>query len=264
MCVRERWISWTLCFTLSLCAQSAFAETSDTPSSNSPDESAIVIDGEKVPLPSAADPVDLDTNTPPPLVENTASTQETEQKKPAQEKKESKQQVEELDLKTQDQMIEEMTYLDQNRQWLSVGFGYVQNSGSYFAAGGVRYAITLLQRPLFERMHLQDSLAIEGGTYFYKALNFSVLSDSYLIANTIGTLRYNLLFSEDFGMFVYGGVFRNYAYATSQQSSAAIASQLSGQGVAGGIGFFFRIAPNWNTRIDLGTDIAGLSLMLRF
>jgi|GEM_PF-4807103 len=262
MSLRERQISWTLGVIFSLCASNAFAETPEIPSSDSPSDSGLVIDGEKITPPTAPEPVNLDTNTPPPLIDD--STHELEQEKPEQKKEASKQPIEELNLKNQDQMIEEIIHLDPNRQWLSVGFGYVQNSGSYFAAGGLKYAITVLQRPLFEKRNLQDSLAIEGGLYFYKALNFSVLSDSYLIANTAGTLRYNLLFSEDFGMFFYGGVFRNFAYATSQQSSAAIANQLSGQGVAGGIGFLFRIAPNWNTRIDLGTDIAGLSLMLRF
>jgi hypothetical protein len=161
-------------------------------------------------------------------------------------------------------MIEEVPQFDLYRHWLTAGIGYLQNSGHYFAAGGVRYGLTLFNRPFFERTHIQDSLALEGGFYGYKALNFASLSDSYFIMNTIGTVRYNLLFSDTFGIFLYGGTFRNIASATSDQSTAAVAQELSGQGLAAGIGLMFNIGPNWNARFDLGTDIAGLGLVLRF
>lgn len=161
-------------------------------------------------------------------------------------------------------VIEEIPYFDRYRHWLTAGIGYLQNSDHYFAAGGLRYGLTLFNRPFFERSHFQDSLALEGGIYGYKALNFASLSDSYFIMNTIGTVRYNLFFSDTFGIFLYGGTFRNIASSTSDQSTAEVAQELSGQGVAAGLGMMLSIGPNWNARLDLGTDIAGLGLVLRF
>lgn len=161
-------------------------------------------------------------------------------------------------------VIDEIPHFDRYRNWLTAGIGYLQNSDHYFAAGGLRYGLTLFNRPFFERSHIQDSLALEGGIYGYKALNFASLSDSYFIMNTISTVRYNLLFSDSFGIFLYGGTFRNIASSTSEQSTAEVAQELSGQGVAAGLGMMFSIGPNWNARLDLGTDIAGLGLVLRF
>lgn len=161
-------------------------------------------------------------------------------------------------------MIEEVSPFEKNRNSLTLGASYLHNTDRYFAAGGLRYGLTLIHRLFFNSPHLQDSLTVEGGAYFYKAINFSVLSDSYSLINTIGTARYNLFFSEVFGTFLYGGVFRNFASATSPQSTASVALALSTQGTAIGAGFLVRIGPNWYTRIDVGTDIAGLGLVLQF
>lgn len=161
-------------------------------------------------------------------------------------------------------MIEEVSPFEKNRNALTLGASYLHNTDRYFAAGGLRYGLTPIHRLFFNSSHLQDSLTVEGGAYFYKAINFSVLSDSYSLINTIGTVRYNLFLSEIFGTFLYGGIFRNFASATSPQSTASVAHALSTQGTALGAGFLVRIGPNWYARIDVGTDIAGLGLVLQF
>jgi hypothetical protein len=161
-------------------------------------------------------------------------------------------------------MIEEVPIFDRDRQALTFGFAYLQNAGTYFAAGGGRYGVTVLQRPLFADKDLQDSLVAEGGLYIYKALNFAANSDSFLVYSTIGTLRYNIQVSPDVGFFLYGGILKHLAYGTSLQSTQDAVAELSGIGIALGGGLLYRIGPNWHLRFDLGMDVGAAGLVLRF
>ena len=163
---------------------------------------------------------------------------------------------------------EEHHTLDPYRNWLSVGFGYVRNNNptggsSYFSSGQFHYAYNLAEQILAKKSKLQDSLSIEPGLFIYKALNFVTQGDSYSILGVGLNLRYNLILSESFGVFFYGGVIRNII-ASSAQASSTGQSALNSLTPAVGGGFYFQIGPSWLTRIDLGYDVISFGLMLRF
>lgn len=166
--------------------------------------------------------------------------------------------------------IEEPQILDHNHHWLTAGFGFVRNAGPpatggsyYFAAGNIRYGLTLGRIVFFDQPRLQDSIAIEVGAYLYKALNFATQGDAYTLTSGVATLRYNINFSESFGIFFYGGVMMGYVFTSSQGQSSVISS-LNSLGPAAGGGVIFQLGPNWYARVDLGLDALGLNLLLRF
>ena len=166
--------------------------------------------------------------------------------------------------------IEETQPIDHNLQWLTLGFGYFRNnapptaSGSYFfAAANLRYGVTLARLIFLNKKNLQDSLAVEGGLYFYKTLNYVIQGDAYTNLAYAANLRYNLLFGESFGIFVYLGMAKNNVIASSQGQAAGV-NALSSYVPLGGMGFLFQIGPNWYTRVDIGIDTIGLNLLLRF
>jgi hypothetical protein len=167
--------------------------------------------------------------------------------------------------------IEEPRIFDHNNHWLTAGFGYIRNSGPpssnnspyYFSSGNVRYGLTVGKMVLLDLPYVQDSVVVEGGAYLYKTLNFASQGDAYTIASFSGTVRYNFLFSESFGVFVYTGVVVGRVISSSSADESVIAS-LSSTLPAAGAGLLFQVGPGWFTRIEAGLDAIGLNLLLRF
>lgn len=164
--------------------------------------------------------------------------------------------------------IDEVTPLDPNHQWLTASFGYFNNAGSLFAGGGLRYGLSLGKMIFLRRAHVQDSIVVEGGAFFYKIINFQSEGDSYSVLPLVGTVRYNILFGENFGIFFYGGVVQNIVTQASGGANSTntpqVAAALQSVLPAAGGGLLFRVGPNWDARVDLGYDMIGLGLVLRF
>lgn len=166
--------------------------------------------------------------------------------------------------------VEEPRIFDHYYQWLTAGFGYVRNNGPptqpgsyYFSSGNLRYGVTLIRLPFLDKPKLQDSIALEAGFYLYKSINFYTTGDAYTAMGVVGTLRYNLLFSEAFGIYFYGGVIQHFVVSATSPQNAVINSLTSLQPAAGG-GILFQLGPHWYTRLGLGIDAVDLNLLLRF
>lgn len=150
----------------------------------------------------------------------------------------------------------ETILLDPHRNGLTLGYGMVSNGSTYWSSAGVRYSVVMVRKFLSRSPTLQDTLSIEGGLYFYKL-------DSNSVITTIGTARYNLWSSPNFSPFFYGGLLFNYATPGAGGTDAS-ANAATGIGIAGGVGLMIQFAPQWEFRFDLGMDILGAGLMLRF
>ncbi|MCM2280076.1 MAG: hypothetical protein NDJ89_18550 [Oligoflexia bacterium] len=165
-------------------------------------------------------------------------------------------------------VVEELPILDPHSHWLTAAFAQLPNAGDYFSGGGLRYGFTLRNLSFLRRPEAQDSFAIEAGVFSYNILNYVDDGDSYLVVEPIGTLRYSIYFRDDFGIFFYGGLAYKLAYATSEiptpEDALDRAISLSGITPALGTGLIFRVGPNWDARVDIGIDIVGLGIMLRF
>lgn len=165
--------------------------------------------------------------------------------------------------------VNEIHPFDINHHWFSGTFGAFRNNGPsgdalYFAGGGLRYGYSLGKMLALDRPNIQDSLVAELGVFLYKLVNFVPnRSDAYTVVPLILTLRYNIQFGENLGLFFYGGIVKNSVVATSQETGDAVAA-LNSLIPAIGTGLLFRVGPNWDARIDLGFDVFGLGLVLRF
>lgn len=165
---------------------------------------------------------------------------------------------------TQNLVIEEVIPIDNNRHWLTLGFGLLRNNKAYFTSAGGRYGISLFKMTFAKSARVQDSLALEGGVFLYRIAGLEVPTDGFSVMSIIGTLRYNLIFGETFGMFFYGGLVKNSVTSTSSTSSEQTLNKLAAPIPAAGGGMLFRVGPNWDIRFDAGLDIIGMGLMLRF
>ncbi len=164
--------------------------------------------------------------------------------------------------------IDEVHELDPHYQWLTLGMGYLRNNGAggastYFAGAGARYGLTLVKMLLLRKAHLQDSLALEGGVYYYKTLNYPVADEGYTVIPMVATARYTIQVKEGFGLFFYGGLIFNRVLIAGQGTEETRSDMSQSVPAAGG-GMFFQVGPNWNLRFDLGFDTVGLGLTLRF
>jgi hypothetical protein len=165
--------------------------------------------------------------------------------------------------------IQEVEPMDRAHNGVTLEFGSFRNfsaggsSYGYFGGGGFRYALTPFHMIFASSRSVQDSLSFEGGMFFYKALNYGTTHAAVTVMPLIGTVRYNLLFSSNLGLFFYGGGMRNQVIGSSQATQAAIA-RLSSILPAFGGGMIFRIGPGWEFRFDTGTDMIGAGLVLRF
>ncbi len=172
-------------------------------------------------------------------------------------------------------VVEEMPIFDPFINSLSFAFGFyrVAANGNIHnpAVGGIRFGKTIGNNILVRKATLQDSFAIEGGLFFYKALNLGSdqQDDSYFVAPLVVTGRYNLLLSDIFGLFVYAGLQKGFVLSaipgsTSAENAPIVLSDLNALGPALGMGLFFQVGPNWDFRADIGYETIGLGLMLRF
>ena len=165
--------------------------------------------------------------------------------------------------------VEEVKLFDNYAHWLSAGFGYITNNapngqGIYnFSAGNLKYGVTIGRRVVFDRPHLQDSLVLEGGIYVYKGINFAAQGDSYTVFSMAANLRYNLFFSEGFGLFGYAGMLQSNVLASASPVASALTA-LNSVLPSFGAGFLIQIGPSWYARLDVGFDNTSLNLLLRF
>lgn len=134
----------------------------------------------------------------------------------------------------------------------------------FFAGAGARYALTLAHQIFFKSTRAQDSLALEGGVFLYRIVDYEVAGDAYAILPLIGTVRYNLFFNESFGIFAYLGLLRAEATQTAGDDNEYALDNLSIYSPVGGGGAMLQIAPGWFLRADAGLDSIGLGLMLSF
>jgi hypothetical protein len=178
---------------------------------------------------------------------------------------------EEAPAEEEDQIaVEEIEPLDSDLNWLTFTLGFVRNTppapltSGYFTGGGLRYAYTIKKTPYFRKAKLQDSIALEGGVFYYNVSNLDTdRNDSYTIVPVIGTLRYNLLVSESLGAFAYAGMGVNFI-ASSTNSDKASLEALGAAFPAFGVGLIYHVGPSWDARFDFGFDVIAAGLMLRF
>lgn len=166
--------------------------------------------------------------------------------------------------------VEETHLLDLNNHWITGGFGYIRNAappaqgGSYyFSAGNLRYGVNVGKLVFVKAPKIQDSFTLESGIYFYKALGFVTLTDSYTLLSLFGAIRYNLITSRSFGFFFYLGLTQGVILSSTNADATALAT-LGSLLPAAGAGILFEVGPNWYTRVDIGLDSIGLNLVLRF
>ena len=163
---------------------------------------------------------------------------------------------------------EEVFPIDPNPFGFSVELSYIRvvdpNGNAYYpSGGGLRLSLRLFQLIFLKKSLLQDSLSLEAGAFLIKILNFNNGNNVYTMAPFLGTLRYTVLTSENFGFFFYGGLLKSVVLSSINPDNNLVASFESFQ-PAGGAGMIFRIGPNWEARFDLGIDMIGAGIMLRF
>ncbi|MCC7440176.1 MAG: hypothetical protein IT285_00995 [Bdellovibrionales bacterium] len=161
---------------------------------------------------------------------------------------------------------DEVLPLDPDNQWLTAQFGTFKNSAAIggtdaFAGGGMRYGLTLGKMLFLASKSAQDALVLEGGVFFYKILGEN--NEAFTVLPVTITGRYQILMSADFAVFFYFGINNNIVASVAggtEQQVALLSSTLP----AGGGGMMFRIGPKWHLRGDLGIDMIGGGLVLRF
>jgi len=165
-------------------------------------------------------------------------------------------------------IAEEVNGFDIYRSSLSLGFGYFKNVGSTGAAispAGVqlRYGYNLGNMLLLKRAAYQDSLMLEGGVQLYKLTNYAANNDAYTVLPINLGLRYNIYFSSNTAIFLYGGLTKSNVMETANGSAEAVAI-LGGLIPSAGGGLLIRVGPHWEVRADIGIDMQALGLVLRF
>jgi hypothetical protein len=158
--------------------------------------------------------------------------------------------------------------IERHHQQISGEFGFLRNNsvggstgGGYYIAGGFRYGLTVGRMLFVKRANAQDSITLEGGAFIYKILAEN--NDAYTVVSFIPTLRYNIVLSDNFGIFFYGGAMINRVAAATNATDAGLES-LTSILPAGGGGLIFQLGPNWDVRVDAGIDMLSAGLMLRF
>ena len=164
--------------------------------------------------------------------------------------------------------VDEIKPFDLDSHWLSAQFGYFRNTSSngsfaYYSGGGARYALSVGKMTFLKNASIQDSLSTEVGIFVYKILNYSGENDVYTLLPFHLTLRYNIFFGPAIGIFFYGGVAKNFVISAVQATDDSL-TKLRSTLPAGGGGLLFQLGPKWLVRLDLGIDMTGLGLVLRF
>jgi hypothetical protein len=183
---------------------------------------------------------------------------------------------------------DERSEFDPNSQSLSVGLSFVANNASsntlstlsitstntnpignptggkqFFSAGSIRYAMRIKKRGYLHSLRIQDSITAELSLHLYKVLGYISESDAYSILGMMPTLRYNVFFSENLGIFAYLGFLRNAVLSATQSTDTGLAG-LNSFYIASGVGLFLKLGPSWYARTDLGLESIGFSLVLQF
>ncbi|MBI4924327.1 MAG: hypothetical protein HY843_00255 [Bdellovibrio sp.] len=163
---------------------------------------------------------------------------------------------------------EEVFPLDLNRFGLSAELGFLRavNPDSivyYFSGGGFRFNLKLFQIVFIKRPLLQDSLTLEAAAFLVRIQNLGGGLNAYTLVPTIGDLRYTIHIGEGFNVFFYGGISKGFVISTAQGDLDVIKSFSVFQPAAGG-GIIFRVGPNWEVRVNLGYDMVGGGILLRF
>jgi hypothetical protein len=165
-------------------------------------------------------------------------------------------------------IAEEVHGFDIFRSSLSLGFGYFKNVGATGAAispagAQLRYGYNLGNMLLLKRAAYQDSLTLEGGIQLYKLTNYAVNNDAYTVLPFNLGLRYNIYFSSNTALFLYGGLTKSNVMEAANGSAEAVAI-LGGFIPSAGGGLLIRVGPHWEVRADIGIDMQALGLVLRF
>jgi len=173
---------------------------------------------------------------------------------------------EQQSLEIDDIAFDDLVPIEPNPNAVTGSFGYIRNfdeqgATSFFAAGGARYNLTIMRMAFLRRPLLQDSVSLEGGSFFYKTL--FPPANGYNIVSFIGTVRYNIHAGESFSLFFYGGLVQNNVFAAAGADSK-IGMSLASILPAGGTGLLFRVGPNWDLRFDFGIDFIGTGIVLGF
>ncbi|HTL12998.1 MAG TPA: hypothetical protein VL588_10945 [Bdellovibrionota bacterium] len=205
-------------------------------------------------LPSVKDyDPDLDTGTSPPPVG-------------AVDDESSDEEVDRDDSDLENLAADEVKPMDPDSQWLTGEFGMFKNTGSIggtdtYVGGGARYGLTLGKMIFLASNKAQDALAVEAGAFLYKILGTS--SETFTVMPVTVTGRYHINVTADLGLFFYFGINMNLVIENTggtQNELTSLATTLP----AGGGGITFRIGPKWHIRADIGIDMIGAGLMLRF
>jgi hypothetical protein len=170
-------------------------------------------------------------------------------------------------------MVEEKPLPIHDMNFLALGAGVylnnnVQNgaSTSFYTPGGFLLYSRILKQNLFFKggKGSSDDLALDGWIGYYKILTLVPNSgDAYTVVPLKGDARYTVMFTDDFGVFAYGGLEQNVVVATTNPTSSVV-SGLNSFFPAIGVGAIFRAGPSWYVRFDGGYEGVGLSLALRF
>lgn len=169
--------------------------------------------------------------------------------------------------------VDEIKPIDPHKNWLTAGGGFVTtplNSGAlgFYQASAfvVRYGLTLNNTMLLKGPTAQDSLAIEGSLFFDTINNYasSTSTESYSLMPIVLALRYTISFTQNLGVFFYGGVLQGTVLSAVNESPTTNINNLKATLPAAGGGLIFGIGPNWDARLDIGFDAIAAGLMLRF
>lgn len=167
-------------------------------------------------------------------------------------------------------VVEEPKPFDPFHQWISAGGGVMANFDTgggltYYMGGGARYGVSVGKGVFINSPRIQDSIVLEAGASVYSITGYANADsvDSYMVLPVTGALRYNFQFSENFGLFLYGGVMKNFVVAATSPDITGI-TNLNSLVPAGGLGAYLQIGPGWHLRADLGYDTFAASLMLKF
>ncbi len=173
--------------------------------------------------------------------------------------------------------VQENVVYDRDRYWLTFSTGLLYSRGDATASApvalragfGMQFGFNIANKVFTSEGSTQDSLTLEGGLFFYKVLNLLEESDSYNVLPLIARARYNIMFTETFWIFLSGGFLKNVVIS-STQGTASAAEFTNAQAALGsfipifGTGVIIKIGPQWHLRVDLGLDMVGGGLILRF
>lgn len=170
---------------------------------------------------------------------------------------------------------EETQNLDLYRHWLGVVIANLRSyanptegkapESTYYTGAGIQYGFSVAKMLFLKNQQLQDSLTPELGLFLYKVSNFTQGSnDSYTVIPVRLALRYNLHFADSFVAFLNVGATINRVTDKSENYSADAITYLNTVTPIIGGGIIFTLGPQWNARIDLGLDMIGAGIVLRF